>query len=46
MAWSSGSQIGAPFARSGRVLVSAHDRGVHRNGPGHVNIEDLDLAAR
>lgn len=32
MAWSSGSPAGAPFCGPQSVLVSPHDRGIHRNG--------------
>lgn len=38
MAWSCGSPAGALFTRPGRVLMRAHDRGVHRHGPVHVLI--------
>lgn len=33
MAWSPGSPAGPLFAGPGRMLVSAHDRGVHRDSP-------------
>lgn len=36
MAWSSGSLAGALFAGPGCVLVSPHNRGVHRHGPVEV----------
>jgi hypothetical protein len=36
MAWTPGSPAGAPFASPCRMLVSAHDRGVHRDNPVEV----------